>query len=126
MDEHPNATLARRLYEAFTSGDMSAMADLIAEDAVWHEIGNPVAIRGKAALAAHYAASTGDWGEYDSRLHDVIANDEHAIALVEATVTRNGRSLSYRAAEIYHLRDGKVTERWAFSDDTAAIVDFFA
>jgi len=25
-----------------------------------------------------------------------------------------------------HLKNGKVVERWAFSDDTAAIVAFFA
>ena len=24
------------------------------------------------------------------------------------------------------MRDGKVTERWAFSDDTQKIIDFFA
>jgi ketosteroid isomerase-like protein len=28
-------------------------------------------------------------------------------------------------AEIYHIRDGKISARWAFSDDTAAINDFF-
>jgi ketosteroid isomerase-like protein len=31
----------------------------------------------------------------------------------------------YRTAEIYHVADGKVTARWAFSDDTAAINEFF-
>jgi hypothetical protein len=31
----------------------------------------------------------------------------------------------YRTAEILHMKDGKVTEHWAFSDDTAAITDFF-
>ena len=36
------------------------------------------------------------------------------------------RTLTYRTAEIYHMRDGKVTERWAFSDDTQRIIDFFA
>jgi hypothetical protein len=25
-----------------------------------------------------------------------------------------------------HIRDGKVTERWAFSDDTQRITEFFA
>jgi hypothetical protein len=29
-------------------------------------------------------------------------------------------------AEIYHIRGGQVAERWAFSDDTAAIAEFFA
>ncbi len=47
------------------------------------------------------------------------------VALVNATVERDGRTLNYRTAEIYHVRDGKITHRWAFSDDTAAINEFF-
>jgi ketosteroid isomerase-like protein len=59
-------------------------------------------------------------------LHDVIANDEHMVALVNTTVERGGKTFSYRTAEIYHVKDGKITHRWAFSDDTAAINAFFA
>jgi ketosteroid isomerase-like protein len=59
-------------------------------------------------------------------LHDVVANDDHAIALVDATATRSGRTFTYRTAEIFHVRNGKIVERWAFSDDTAAIIAFFA
>jgi len=36
MAEHPNAELARRGYEAFGTGDMAVLAELIAENAVWH------------------------------------------------------------------------------------------
>ena len=55
-----------------------------------------------------------------------MANEDHAIALVTATAHMGGRSLTYRTAEIYHVRDGKISARWAFSDDTAAINEFFA
>jgi ketosteroid isomerase-like protein len=57
--------------------------------------------------------------------HDVVANDDHTIQLVTATATIGDRKLVYRTAEIYHMRDGKITERWAFSDDTARINEFF-
>ena len=59
-------------------------------------------------------------------LHDVVANDEHVIALVNATATKDGKTFKYRTAEIHHVKDGKITERWAFSDDTDAINKFFA
>jgi ketosteroid isomerase-like protein len=59
-------------------------------------------------------------------MHDVVADDDHTVVLGTATATRNGKTLVYRTAEIYHVRDGKITERWAFSDDTKRIVDFFA
>jgi ketosteroid isomerase-like protein len=125
MSEHPNATMARRGLEAMRSGDMAGMADMLADDVVWHEIGNPDPVRGKAALAARMSASAADY-TITADAHDVIANDDHTIVLAEATATRGGRTLTYRVAEIYHVRDGKITERWAFSDDTAAIADFFA
>jgi hypothetical protein len=68
----------------------------------------------------------GQW-EITAELHDVVSNDDHLIALVEATAVRDGKTLTYRTAEIHHVGDdGRVTHRWAFSDDTAAIVDFFS
>ena len=124
MAEHPNAARARALNDAFDAGDMQAMADALHDDVVWHEIGNPEPVRGKAALAARMTGGA-DF-EIKGALHDVVANDEHTIALVSATATRNGKTLEYKTAEIYHMRDGKIVERWAFSDDTAAIAAFFA
>ena len=56
----------------------------------------------------------------------VEAGLEHAVALLESSETLGGRSITYRTAEIYHVRNGQVAERWAFSDDTKAITDFFA
>ena len=64
-------------------------------------------------------------GSIEIDTHDVIANDEHMVALVNAKAERGGRTLEYKTAEIYHVRDGKITHRWAFSDDTAAINEFF-
>jgi ketosteroid isomerase-like protein len=45
---------------------------------------------------------------------------------VTAKAAMGGTSFTYRTAEIYHVRDGKITARWAFSDDTARINEFFA
>lgn len=123
MAEHPNAVLARALNDAFAQGDMQALDGFIADDVVWHEIGNPQPRRGKAALRE--AGSGADY-QITGTLHDIIANDDHTIVLVDASATRGGKTLHYRTAEIYHIRDGKVIERWAFSDDTEAIATFFA
>lgn len=127
MSEHPNATLVRQSVEAINSGDLAAAAELLSDDVEWHEIGRAEPIRGKAALAAMYGASAPDPGfAITVEVHDVAANDEHAIALVTAHATRGGKTLTYRTAEIFHVRNGKITARWAFSDDTAAINAFFA
>jgi ketosteroid isomerase-like protein len=125
MSEHPNATTIRNMWDALGRGDMAAMANTLADDVVWHEIGNPEPVRGKAALAARFGSGAADY-EMTGETHDVVGGDDHTVALLSATATRGGKSFSYRVAEIYHFRDGKITERWAFSDDTAAIAAFFA
>jgi ketosteroid isomerase-like protein len=123
MEEHPNAAVVRRMNEAMSGGDMETAASLVADDVVWHEIGAAEPIRGKAQLAARMAGLGDANITYD--VHDVTASDDHVIALGTATATLGGRSLTYRTAEIYHVGNGQVTERWAFSDDTKAITDFF-
>ena len=124
MEDHPNAALFRRMSQAVDVGDFSSYADAIADDVEWWEIGADQPIRGKDALFERMQGLMGQ-GTISTDLHDVIANDDHTVALVNATAERDGRTLSYKTAEIYHVRDGKVTHRWAFSDDTAAINDFF-
>ena len=125
MSEHPNATLVREMNDALMSGDFAAMANYLADDVVWHEIGNPEPVHGKAALVARWGQMGDAGGQFSVDLHTALANDDHAVALVTATVSGGGRSFSYRTAEIYHVHGGKITERWAFSDDTEAINKFF-
>jgi ketosteroid isomerase-like protein len=127
MDEHPNAALVRKMAESFNSGDIQRMADMLADDIEWHEIGRAEPIIGKEALAARFGMGSGTPPPYEitGELHDVIANDDHTISLATAHATKDGRTFDYRVAEIYHMKDGKITARWAFSDDTTAINDFF-
>jgi ketosteroid isomerase-like protein len=120
-----NVAVLRQALDAFNSGNAQAAADLMADDIEWHEIGRADPIVGKEALAARFSTSLPEW-DISVETHDILANADHAIALVTATAKMGGRSLTYRTAEIYHIRDGKVTARWAFSDDTAAINEFFA
>ncbi len=126
MAAEENARVARELSDAFDQRDMQRLDDLIADDVVWHEIGRSEPRVGKEALRAMAAGGPGVDFEITGEAHDILASDDHAITLVNATATRGDRTFKYRTAEIYHIRDGKVIERWAFSDDTAAIAAFFA
>ncbi len=124
MSDHPNAARYRQMQDAMNAGDMSGLSDGIADDITWWEIGAPEPVRGKAALMERMQWFS-DY-EISTVLHDVVANDEHLIALLDVTATKGDESLNYRTAEIHHVNaGGQITERWAFSDDTQAIIDFF-
>ena len=124
MGDHPNATQYRAAVAAFTSGDLDAFRSMLADDVVWHTIGGET-MNGAEAVAASMSGLVGL--DFEIRLHDAIANDDHVIGLLDVRVTAGDKELSYQTAEINHVDgDGRVTERWAFTDDTQAITDFFA
>lgn len=124
MDEHPNVAAVRRWSEKMEAGDWEAMADALADDVEWHEIGRDEPTRGKAALTERMGQSWGDV-TIEPKTHDILGNDDHVVQLVNVTARRGDETFEYRTAEILHVRDGKVTARWAFSDDTARIMEFF-
>lgn len=122
MAEHPNITLYREAMDAASQGNLEGLADVLADDVVWHQIGASP-LTGKQAVIESMSGMEGVDFEVD--VHDILANDEHLIGLVNAHVKVGDDEISYRTAEIAHVVDGKVTERWAFSDDTQAIAEFF-
>jgi ketosteroid isomerase-like protein len=124
MAEHPNAAKYREMSAAMNAGDMTGLDEAISDDVVWWEIGSAEPVRGKQALLERMQG-LGDYN-VSAELHDVVANDDHLIALLSVSATKGDESLQYRTAEIHHVNAaGQVTERWAFSDDTQAIVEFF-
>jgi hypothetical protein len=124
MAEHPNATLVRDALAAFNRGEFEQFAALLADDVKWYAVGESEPIRGKAAITSSMGAGGRDF-EIKADVHAVLANDDHVVALVNAVGTRGGATLNYRTAEILHMRDGKITDRWSFADDTQAVTKFF-
>ena len=128
---HPNEDLVRRGYAAFGSGDMATLNDLFADDIVWHTPGrSPVSgdAVGKQEVFAFFAKLaelTG--GNLRIDPHDVVANDEHAVALLTSHAERSdGRTLDDIAAQVFHISDGKVTESWFHPGDQYAADEFWS
>jgi ketosteroid isomerase-like protein len=57
-------------------------------------------------------------------LHDVLANDDHTVALHITRAERKGRSLADRVVYVFHVRDGQIREAW-FSGDPRVQADFY-
>lgn len=127
---HPNEERIRTGYEAFSKADMEAVSEFFADDIVWHVGGqNPLSgdYRGKDEVFGFFAnlvQLTG--GTFSLDIHDVLANDEHGVALVTTRAEREGKKLEERATHVFHLKDGKTTEFWGFGEDDRAVDEFFS
>ena len=126
---HPNEELLRKGYDAFGKGDMDTIRELFSDDIVWHAPGkSPLAgdYEGIDAVLEQFGKvfeMTG--GSFRLEIHDVIANDEHAVALVRATGERDGKTFDDRGVQVWHIKDGKATEQWLHSGDQYAADEFF-
>jgi uncharacterized protein len=127
---HPNEELVRRAFDAFAKGDVETMRELTDQDAVWHTPGRgPLAgdYRGIDEILgffARIAELTG--GTFRAELHDVVANDEHAVGLYVSRAEREGRTLETKNVIVSHIRNGKSVETWTFSDDQYGADEFFS
>lgn len=127
---HPHEDLLRQNYQAAADGDVQTVVDNMADDIVWHVGGdNPLSgdYRGKEEVLGYLgrlAEMTG--GTLKNEPHDVLANDDHAVGLLQFSAARGDRSLHERAAHIVHLRDRQIAEVWMFWEDQAAVDEFFA
>ena len=59
-------------------------------------------------------------------IHDVLANDDHVVSLLNLTASRGDKSLDIRAVHIMHIADGRLTEFWNFQEDPAAGDEFWS
>ena len=128
MAEHPNIARIRDGYAAFANGDMAGLSDFFAEDVQWHE-------GGRNQISGEYSGRDEVFGLFGKLfeitqgslridLHAVLADDEHGVALVTVSGSRDGRSINVNGVHVMHLRDGKVAEFWNANTDQYAIDEF--
>jgi ketosteroid isomerase-like protein len=128
---HPDEDLVREAFAAFGRGDIGALREqYFAEDICWHFPGKgPVAgdHQGPAKVAEMFgrlAQLSG--GTHRIELHDVIGNDDHVVALHTTRAERAGRQLEINVVQVFHVRDGKVTEAWTHHGDLYSMDEFWA
>lgn len=125
---HPKEEIARGAFEAFSSRDRDAIARYFSEDMVYH-LGGDTAVsgdrKGRAAFIGlmDRVSDLGIEASYD--LHDVVANDEHAVMLISGRLEREGKApYEEPAVWVAHVDEGKITELWSFPFDQAAVKEF--
>jgi ketosteroid isomerase-like protein len=118
-----NIKLIRRGFDAFATGDMETMMELLSPDIVWHSPGDNVlsgdyhGIEEVLGLFARVGQET--QGQVTNDVHAILADDDHGVALVNSTATRGGKTVSSHQVFVYHLAGGKASEVWLLSDKQA-------
>ena len=96
----------------------------------WHSGGDNILTGdyvGKEAVLGYFGMlmqETG--GSFKNDIHDMLANDEHGVALVTAKATRGGKSLETHVVHIFHMHGGKMTEFWSIAEDQGVFDDFWS
>ena len=125
MDEHPNGALMRGLFESFASGDVAAMEAAFDEDLTWHAPGTnrfSGQFRGRTAAMERLGQmrEAGISTRFD--VHDVVANDEHAVALAHLHLeVADGRRYDQPQVAVAHIQGGRIVEFWTMNQDQAVL-----
>ena len=128
---HPNEVLVRGSFAAFSRGDMDALRNqYFAEDIRWHQPGRgPLAgdYEGVAQVLELFGRVFElSGGTFGVELHDVLANEEHTVALSTGRGKRAGKQLEDNNVLVINIRDGKATEVWAYPADLYAYDEFWS
>lgn len=126
---HPNEDLVRKGFAAFQTGDMATLKELFTDDVVWHSPGrHQVAGDFKGTdevLGTFKRIFELTNGTFKLEMHDLLANDEHAVVMVHATAEREGRTLDDNSVQVFEIADGKVKEQWLYPGNVYATDEFW-
>jgi hypothetical protein len=124
-DPRESGALLRDLFEAFAAGDIARIEGTFDDDVTWHAPGTnrfSGQFRGRAAALERLAAmrEAGISTRFD--VHDVVANEEHAVALAHLHLeVADGRRYDQPQVVVAHVRDGRIVEFWTMNQDQAVL-----
>ncbi len=130
MTTHPNIELTRRGYEAFAKGDVPGLSELMTDEVTWHvSDGGPLSgtYHGRNHVLGFFARLAEETDRtFRLDVHDVLANDEHVVALGTLSASRGSKSIETPVANVIHVRAGKITEFWTATTEPQAYIDFWS
>jgi uncharacterized protein len=127
---HQNEDLLRKGFDAFGKGDLDALRGLFADDIVWHVGGNSQLsgdYKGQGEVMGWLGKNAElSGGSLRVEPHDILANDEHGVALITVSAQREGKSLNDNAVQVVHISGGRITESWLHPGDQQAVDEFWS
>jgi len=123
------ASLIRRAYQDFESGELDLLRVVMGEDVVWHE-------PGRSRLAGDYKGPEAvldflgqlkalSGGTFKIEILDVLSEPERAVVLQRESATRAGKALDVIAAVDFEIHNGKITEVTVYQAETYEFDEFW-
>jgi uncharacterized protein len=126
-----NAAIVRRGYEAFSSGDLAKLADLLGDNVSWHTPGrSPLAgdVVGREAVFARlgrYLAETG--GTFRAELKRALTDEDgRVIGIHHSVAERGGKYLDVYCCIVFELEHGRIVDGREHFDDLHAWDEFWS
>ena len=133
MSEQTNVTVVQQAYEAFGSGDIPEVLDLLTEDVVW-TLQGPTTIpfagvhRGYKGIVEFFSLveEALEFEQFEPR--EIVAQGDTVVVLgYERSLAQpTGRPLEQEWVHVYTLRDGKIAMGRFFEDTAAEAATFGA
>jgi predicted ester cyclase len=132
MLENENTAVVRRWFEeVWNQRRLATIDDLLAPDAVAHDLGGPGAsVRGPEAFRRAAEILHGAFGELHLVVQDIFGVGDRVAVRLTARMKNTGKLgdleptgnvVTVAVMCMIHLRDGKIIEGWNFWDVTAAL-----
>src|ERR1043166_670191 len=114
MEPHQNVAIMQRAYEAFNTGDMSTLTELM-DETVWHLPGRSSMAgdyKGRGATLAYFGQLAQETeGTFRAELQHMAADgDDRVVGIQRSTADRDGKHLDVANCIVFELKDGKVTD----------------
>ena len=126
MAHHANADVVHG-YFAAVERDPTETSALYSPDVVLHYSGTHRLAgehRGPAAIQELFRRSREAFnGTQRLEVHDVVASDDHGVALLAASAELDGRRVIWNRVVDFHISDGRITEQWILDGDQRLVDD---
>jgi steroid delta-isomerase-like uncharacterized protein len=127
MSTEENKALARRLYEeVFNQGQLEAVDQLVAPDAIEHEEVPGIAGSGSEILKHFVTIFRAAFPDAQVTIEDLIAEGDKVVCRVTFHGTQQGefmgiaptgRPITFAVIDILRVADGKIVEHWGQTDN---------
>jgi uncharacterized protein len=130
MRPDDNVAIMRRAYNAFNTGDINTLTELM-DETVWHLPGRGSMAgdyQGRGATLAYFgqlAQESG--GTFRAELQHMAADgDNRVVGIQRSTADRDGKHLDVADCIVFELKDGKVTDGREHFEDLYAWDEFWS